>query len=123
MLYHVTLRFPLAKNEESSHQSLKEAHNTIRKRFPKAIYTDLHNVKSHDFPPDAKLTLIWRNAKKRSGKYGTGEDSSFAIGWIFRDDITESEKMEMWEKFAKEDQERRMREQLADNLKGTWRGR
>lgn len=123
MLYHVTLRFPLAKNEESSHESLEEAHAAIRKRFPKAIYTDLQNIKSHDFPPDAKLTLIWRNAKKRSGKYGTGADSSSAIGWIFRDDITESEKMEMWEKFAKEDQERRMREQQAEDLKGSWRGR
>ena len=123
MLYHVTLRFPLAKNEESTHESLEEAHATIRKRFPKAIYTDLQNIKSHDFPSDAKLTLIWRNAKKRGGKYGTGADSSSAIGWIFRDDITESEKMEMWEKFEKEYQERRTREQRAEDLKGAWRGR
>jgi hypothetical protein len=122
-MYHVTLKFPLAGNEEASYKSLAEAHAAIRKRFPKAIYTDLQNVKSHDFPPDAKLTLIWRNAKKRAGKYGTGEDSSSAIGWIFRDDITEAEKMEMWEKFAKEDQERRMREQRAEDLKGTWHGR
>jgi len=118
----VTLRFPLAKNE-SSHSSLAEAHAAIRKRFPKAIYTDLHNNHPFDLPPDAKLTLIWRNATKRAGKYGTGEDSSSAIGWIFRDDITEAEKMEMWEKFAKEDQERRMREQRAEDLKGTWHGR
>jgi hypothetical protein len=123
MLYHVTLKFPLAKNEESTHQSLEEAHAAIRKRFPKAIYTDLHNIHPLDFPPDAKLTLIWRNAKKRTGRYGTGADSSSAIGWIFRDDITESEKMEMWGRFAKEDQERRMREQRARDLKGTWRGR
>jgi len=122
-MYHVTLRFPLAGNEEASYGSLEEAHAAIRKRFPKAIYTDLHNINQFDSPPDAKLALIWRNAQKRAGRYGTGEDSSSAIGWIFRDDIAESEKMDMWEKFAKEDQERRMTEQLAENLKGTWRGR
>src|SRR4030042_4560067 len=122
-MYHVTLRFPMAGNADASYESLEEAHAAIRKRFPKAIYTDLQNIKSHDFPPDAKLTLIWRNAKKRAGRYGTGEDSSSAIGWIFRDAIPESEKMEMWEKFAKEDQERRMREQLAENLKEPWGGR
>jgi hypothetical protein len=113
----------MAGNEESSYEDLAEAHAAIRKRFPKAIYTDLHNIHPFDFPPDAKLTLIWRNAKKRAGKYGTGEDSSSAVGWIFRHDITESEKMEMWEKFAKESRERRMREQLAEDLKGSWRGR
>jgi len=122
-MYHVTLKFPMAPNEEYSCESLAEAHAAVRKRFPKAIYTDLHNINPFYFPPEAKLTLIWRNAKKRAGRDGTGEDSSSAIGWIFRDDITETEKMEMWEKFAKEDQERRMREQLADNLKGSWRGR
>jgi hypothetical protein len=122
-MYHVTLKFPLTKNEESSHASLAEAHVAIRKRFPRAIYTELNNNNFFDFPPDAKLTLIWRNAKKRAGRYGTGEDSSMAIGWIFRDDITESEKTEMWEKFDKEYQERRMREQRAEDLKGSWRGR
>lgn len=122
-MYLVTLKFPLAKNEESTHESLAEAHAAIRKRFPKAIYTDLHNNNCFDFPPDAKLTFIRRNAKKRAGKYGTGEVSSMAIGWIFRDDITEAEKMEMWERFDKEYHERRMREQLAEDLKGSWRGR
>ena len=122
-MYHVTLRFTMAGNEESSYEALEEAHAAVCKRFPKAVYTDLHNINHHAFPPDAKLTLIWRNARKRAGKYGTGEDSSSAIGWISRDDITETEKMEMWEKFAEESQERRMREQLADNLKGSWRGR
>jgi hypothetical protein len=122
-MYHVTLRFPLAKNEEASYETLTEAHATIRKRFPKAIYTDLQNNHQFDLPPDAKLTLIWRNAKKRAGRYGTGEDSSSAVGWIFRDDITESEKMEMWERFDKEYQERRIREERAKDLKGTWRGR
>jgi hypothetical protein len=122
-MYHVTLKFPLAQNEESTHESLADAHAAICKRFPKAIYTDLHNNRTFEFPPDAKLTLIWRNAKKRAGKYGTGEDSNMAIGWIFRDDITEAEKMQMWERFNKEYQERRMREQRAEDLKGSWRGR
>jgi hypothetical protein len=122
-MYHVTLKFPLAKNEEASYATLAEAHAAIRTRFPKAIYTDLYNNHQFDLPPDTKLTLIWRNAKKRAGRYGTGEDSSLAAGWIFRDDITESEKMEMWERFDKEYQERRIREERAKDLKGTWRGR
>jgi hypothetical protein len=122
-MYHVTLKFPLAPNEEASYATLEEAHSAVRKRFPKAIYTDLYNNHPVDFPADTKLSLIWRNAKKRTGKYGTGEDSSMAIGWIFRDDITEAEKMEMWERFDKEYRERRMREQRAEDLRGTWRGR
>jgi hypothetical protein len=119
----VTLKFSMAENEEASYEALEEAHAAVRKRFPKAVYSDLNNVNHYDFPLDEKLTLIWHNAKKRAGRYGTGDDSCLAVGWIFRDDITEAEKMEMWEKFAKESEERSMREQLAEDLEGSWRGR
>lgn len=122
-MYQVTLKFPLAKNEEISCETLEETHAAIRKRFPKAVYSDLNNTNHYNFPPDEKLTLIWRNTKKRAGKYGTGEDSCLAVGWIFRDDITESEKMEMWEKFADESYEQHKREELAEIQKGSWRGR
>jgi hypothetical protein len=122
-MYHVTLKFPIAENKEVSHETLEEVHATVHKWFPKAVYSDLHNYNHFDIPPDDKLTLIWRNAKKRAGRYGTGADSCLAVGWIFRDDITKAEEMEMWEKFEKEYQEQSMREQRAKDLKGSWRGR
>ncbi len=73
-MYHATLTFPMAENEESFYEALEEAHAAVRKRFPKAVYSDLNNVNHYDVPRDEKLTLIWRNAKKRAGGNTTNLD-------------------------------------------------
>jgi len=115
-MYRVTLTFPVAEDEEASYETLEEVHSAIRKRFPNAVYSDLDNYRHYSFPPDEKLTLVWRNKTKRSGRYGTGADSSFSVGRIIREDISESEISEMWEKFEEEYDDRQWREELGNAI-------
>ena len=102
-MFHLT--FQRGEPRELTCATAEELHETVHKRYPNAVYTIFGSSIYQEEPPDAPVILVWRNVKEQEGKYGTGNWACRAVGWVFRDDATVSEKHALCERFAKDEWE------------------